>query len=56
MNAKITLQVIRHFAIGFEVLSPKFNGFCIAVNIGIFQLLFWNRGRGLFAFNNYWNQ
>lgn len=54
--AKITLKIIRQFSIGFYVLSPKLNGFCVAVNIGIFQLLLWNRGCGLFGFENYWNE
>ena len=55
MSHKITLKLVRSFSVGFDIFSPKFNGFYVSFNVGCFSLCIWNRGCGLLAFENYWN-
>jgi len=50
----IELKLVRSFSVGVEILSPKLNGFCVVFYIGCFHLQLWNRGKGLFKYNNYW--
>ena len=52
---KITLKIVRSFTIGFTILSPKWNGFCVEISFACFTLSLWNRGKKLFAVKNYWN-
>lgn len=52
---KITLKLVRSFSIGVVIYSPKLNGLCFDIHLACFHLAFWNRGRGLFGMQNYWN-
>jgi hypothetical protein len=52
---KITLKLVRSFGVGVGIHSPKLNGVCFDIQIACFVLAFWNRGRGLFGVENYWN-
>ncbi len=51
-----SFALVRSFSIGFEIYSPKQNGWiCFAVKVGCFQYSYgrkWNKG---IKFNNYWN-
>ena len=51
---KITLKLVRSFALGIVIFSPKLNGFCFEIQVACFHLNIWNRGQGLFGFENYW--
>lgn len=51
---KITLKLVRSFSLGFTVMSPKFNGFCMTIDVACFSLQLWNRGEGLLSMANYW--
>ena len=55
MKYKIHLKLVRHFALGFTVLSPKLNGLCIHIHISCFDLCFWSRGEQWIKFSNFWN-
>jgi hypothetical protein len=54
MTYKITLKLVRSFTIGFTIMSPKWNGFCVEVSLACFTLTLWSRGKSLFAMQNYW--
>lgn len=51
---KIHLKILRSFSIGFTILSPKYNGLCIEIEIGVINICLWSRGKELFGFDNYW--
>jgi hypothetical protein len=51
---KIHLKLVRSFGLGFTVLSPKWNGFCVSVRIACFELCIWSRGKRLATFTSYW--
>lgn len=55
-TAKITVKLVRCFAIGGTIFSPTFNGVCIELNLACFSLLLWSRGGKLFAAENYWRK
>ena len=52
---KIHLKVLRSFSIGFTILSPKLNGLCFEIHIGIITLCIWGRGKEWFGFDSYWS-
>lgn len=54
-TSKITLALVRSFAIGFEIHSPKLNGFSVEFNFACFTLQLWSRGKKWFNLKNYWN-
>lgn len=51
----ITLKLVRSFSLGFEILSPKWNGFCLVILLGCFHLVASSRGETFFQARNYWN-
>jgi len=51
---KITLKLVRSFSLGFTVMSPKLNGFCMTIDVACFSLQLWSRGEDLFTMSNYW--
>jgi len=55
ISHKITLKLAPSFALGFTLMAPKWNGFCLELHVAYFTLSLWNRGEGLFTFQNYWN-
>lgn len=55
VSSKINFKLVRSFSIGFEIHSPKLNGFCVGFHFGCFHLCLWSRGKKWFGFNNYWN-
>ena len=55
ITSKIKLRLCRSFSIGFTIHSPKYNGISFEIYLGCFHLSFWNRGRQLIGFSNYWN-
>lgn len=54
-TTKIELKLVRSFGLGIRVMSPKLNGFCVAISITCFILHIWSRGEKWFGFGNYWN-
>lgn len=52
---KLNFKICRHFAIGFEIYSPRLNGVCFDINIACFTFNFWSKGKHLISFQNYWN-
>ena len=54
-NPKITLKLVRHFAIGFNIHSPKLNGLSFEINLACFSLAVWGKGSEIFGVRNYWN-
>jgi hypothetical protein len=52
---KITIKLVRSFSLGFNIFSPKLNGFYVSINIACVSLCFWSRGKHLFGIQNFWN-
>ena len=52
--AKITLKLVRSFSIGFSIFAPSLNGLYFEIHFACFTLSFWNRGKSLFGFDNFW--
>lgn len=52
---KIHFKLVRSFSVGFSILSPSLNGFCIELWLGCFCAAIWSRGRNWLGFGNYWN-
>lgn len=55
-SGKFTLKLVRSFGIGFEVFDPSLNGFYVQLHLVCFIVVVWNRGKRLFAFENYWRR
>jgi len=53
-SKKIEIKLLRSFGIGFTILSPKYNGFFIEVQVTCVTLSLWNRGEEWIGFNSYW--
>lgn len=55
VTPKINFKLVRSFSVGFTIASPKLNGLYFRINVGCFQIAFWNRGGPMFGFSNYWS-
>lgn len=52
---KIAFKLVRQFAFGFAIMSPKHNGLCFSVSVACFEFAVWSRGGCWFGLRNYWN-
>lgn len=52
---KIHFKLVRSFSLGFSILSPKLNGFCVELWLGCLHIALWGRGKEWVGFTSYWN-
>jgi hypothetical protein len=50
----VQLKIVRSFSIGFGIMSPTLNGFCVEIYIGCFHVCLWSKGNTPLTVKNYW--
>ena len=53
-RAYFTFKLVRSFALGFTIFSPKLNGVSFCIYLGCFHLSFDARGTRPLLFRSYW--